>query len=419
MTSTGPIGLTRASAVPLAFGSIAGSGILSLPSAVYAESGSASALVWVLAAAACLPMLLMFRDAMAMSGDGDAVQTLVSRGLKPWVGSAMPLMFLFVVAIGLPAGCVVAGRYVEDGASVPGSAPAVAAAILAIALVANLLGGRVGRGVQLAGSAILVATGIALVVSGAGRTTRTVDVVPHPEDWGHVLPGVLLAFWAFVGFENLTFLGRELRRPAKDFLAVSAVALAVYGGFALGLTLTIAATVEQSAVDPVTGLLQLATSRSVQGGVAVVALAAMLINAAAWVRGVDRLVAGAAREGRLPRHLVRVRAARTALLACLFALSLLALTVRPDLVVSALAASSAVFVIIYLTCTVAYVRVVGLTPRSCLNALLVPAMLLTLVESGDRSLYGVTVALACLAWCFSGRRRGALSPAPCPGSSPR
>lgn len=400
MPSTRPTGLSRISATPLAFGSIAGSGILSLPSAVYSESGSASTLVWVLAAAACLPMLLMFRDAMSMSGDGDAIQTLVGRGLRPWVGAATPLMFLFVVVIGLPAGCVVAGRYVEDATSVTGSAPVAASAILVLALVSNLLGGRIGRGVQLAGSTVLVATGILLVVSGVGRATYPIDVVPNHQDWGHVLQGVLLAFWAFVGFENLTFLGRELRRPARDFLAVSAVALTVYGVFALALTLTIATTVEQGSVDPVTGLLQLATNRGAQAGVAVVALAAMLINAAAWVRGVDHLVAGAARQGRLPARLTDARLARTALLATLFGMALVLLTARPDLIVPALAASSAVFVLIYLMCTVAYVRIIGLTARSALNAVLVPAMVVTLVESGSRSLYGVVVAIACLGWCL-------------------
>ncbi|WP_415857141.1 hypothetical protein [Sinomonas sp. G460-2] len=44
-----------------------------------------------------------------------------------------------------------------------------------------------------------------------------------------LLPGVLLAFWAFVGFENLTFLGRDLRDPRRHFLPVSAVAPGLYG----------------------------------------------------------------------------------------------------------------------------------------------------------------------------------------------
>jgi amino acid efflux transporter len=41
-----------------------------------------------------------------------------------------------------------------------------------------------------------------------------------------LLPGVVLAFWAFSGFENLTFLSREFRRPERDYLPVSAIALA-------------------------------------------------------------------------------------------------------------------------------------------------------------------------------------------------
>lgn len=405
MRSTAPTRLSRVAAVPLAFGSIAGSGILSLPSAVYSESGSASTVVWVIAAAACLPMLVMFRDAMALSGDGDAIQALVARGLGRRIGAAMPLMFLSVVVIGLPTGCVIAGRYVEDGLGWPEAAAVLAPAILVAALAANLLGAGVGRGVQLAGGAILVATGAVLIVVGIGRAAHPVPLVPDASAWGHVLPGVLLAFWAFVGFENLTFLGRDLRDPARDFLPVSATALVIYGAFALGLTLTIAATVEQASVDPVTGLLQLASTSILQGGVAVVALAAMVINAAAWVRGVDHLMTTAARAADLPSRLATHPLHRTAVLGCLFTATLVILTVRPDLTVAALAASSAVFVLIYLICTVAYVRAVGVRPRTVLNALLLPAMIITLVASGTRSLYGVAVAGICLGWCFLHHRR--------------
>lgn len=407
MPSPRAAGLSRWSAVPLAFGSIAGSGILSLPSAVYAESGSASLLVWVVAAAACVPMLVMFRDAMSLSDNGNAIQTLVAGGLRPWVGAAMPLMFVCVVVVGLPAGCMVAGRYVEDGMGWPGSAPAAAAGILVTSLAANLLGGTVGRIVQLLGSAVLVATGIVLIASGASRATHPVSVVPDSADRGTMLAGALLAFWAFVGFENLTFLGRDLRDPRRDFFAVSVIALAIYGTFAVALTLTIAATVDIHFVDPVTGLLQIADDPRVQAGVAVVALAAMLINAAAWVRGVAQLIRGAAEAGQLPRYLAHRPPAQIALLACLFAISLAVLAIRPDLIVAALAASSAVFVLIYLTCIVAYLRVIGLRARTAANALLIPAMLVTLADSGSRSGYGLNVTAACLAWCYLRRSRTA------------
>ncbi|KNX35927.1 APC family permease [Luteipulveratus halotolerans] len=391
--------------MPLAFGSIAGSGILSLPSAVYAEAGTASVAVWIISAAACVPMLLMFRDAMALSGDGNAIQQLVTRGIAPWAGSAMPLMFLFVVVVGLPTGCIVAGQYAEDGLGWPRSPTIVAVAILVAALAANLLGGTAGRNVQLGGSAVLVVTGVFLIVTGARHGTHAMHVVPDASAWGSVLPGVLLAFWAFVGFENLTFLGRDLRDPIQDFLPVSIAALAVYGTFALGLTLTIAGTIDRHSVNAVTGLLQISTSPSVQAGVALVGLAAMLINAAAWVRGVDQLIASAVAERQLPRQLARQPLARTALLAGLFSVTIVVLTTNPHLTVGALAASSAVFVMIYLICIAAYVRAVGVRLRTTLNALLVPAMLATLIQSGTRPVYGLAVSVACLTWCYLRRKQ--------------
>ena len=56
-TETAGRGLTRWQAIPLAIGSIAGSGILFLPSAVYARAGNNSLLVWALSTLLCLPML--------------------------------------------------------------------------------------------------------------------------------------------------------------------------------------------------------------------------------------------------------------------------------------------------------------------------------------------------------------------------
>ncbi|WP_422935144.1 hypothetical protein [Sinomonas sp. P47F7] len=411
MTATKPSGLGRASAVLLAFGSIAGSGILSLPSAVYAQSGSGCLLVWAVAALLCLPMLVMFRDAMGLSGGGDAVQVLVSRGLRPWVGAAMPLMFLFVVVVGLPTGCAVAGRYVERGLGWGGGGAVVAGALLALALGANLAGARAGTLVQLAGGAALVTTGLVLVAAGSWDAPRPLDVVPSGAIGETLLPGVLLAFWAFVGFENLTFLGRDLADPRRHFLPVSAVALGLYGGFAVALTLAVSVRADQHSVDPVAGLLELATSPALQGLVAVVAAAAMLINAAAWVRGIDSLLAGSSRNGSLPRVFGASAWARTALLAALFTATLATLAADPSLTVDALAASSAVFVLIYLVCIVSYVRSHGPSARTVANLALVPVMAAALVQSGTRSVYGILVAAGCLAWSRTRARNG-------PGGSP-
>jgi amino acid transporter len=176
-------------------------------------------------------------------------------------------------------------------------------------------------------------------------------------------------------------------------------ALALYGAFVIALTMTIAVCVRQQDVDPLAGLLQLSDSSVMRAVVVAVAVTAMLINSAAWVRGVSQLMVNSARDGYLPAVMQRSQVIRTALLAVLFATTLTTLALAPELTVDALAASSAVFVLIYLICIVSYLRTFGLTVRTSLNALLIPVMAATLVQSGSRSAYGMIVAIGCLCWC--------------------
>ena len=147
--------------------------------------------------------------------------------------------------------------------------------------------------------------------------------------------------------------------------------------------------------------------------VVAVAVTAMLINSAAWVRGVSHLIVNVARDGYFPAVMQHSQAMRTALLATLFATTLTVLALAPELTVDALAASSAVFVLIYLICIISYLRTFGLTIRTSLNALLIPVMAATLVQSGSRSAYGLVVAIGCLCWCrFKSRTDGAATSTP-------
>jgi amino acid transporter len=108
-------GLGRWQALPLAIGSIAGSGILFLPSTVYATAGAESLVAWLVATAVCVPMLVMFRDIVRARPDGRGIEATVRLGLGDRVGDAVRLLFLAVVAVGLPSGAVVAGGVRRPG----------------------------------------------------------------------------------------------------------------------------------------------------------------------------------------------------------------------------------------------------------------------------------------------------------------
>lgn len=419
-------GLTRVKAIPLAIGSVAGSGILFLPSAVYVAAGSNSLLVWGVATLLCLPMLLMFEDMVRANPDGRSIEAFIRLGLGDAFARCVPVMFLALVVVGLPAGAFVAGRYVTGGF---GGGPAVvvtlAVAVLAGAVAANLAGVRTNVRVQGVTTWALVAVVAVLLASALPAAPARIDAtVPDLSRLGPVLPTAVLAFWAFAGFENLTFLSREFRNPDRDFLPVSVIALGVYGLLTILLTVAIAVRIPLPEVDDLVGLLQLAGTirphRLVAGTVTVIAVAAMLLNAVAWVWGVSRLVARAAESRILPVALAvesgGVPRRSVLLLAGLFTGTCALLTASPDLIVEAIATASAIFILLYLLTILSYFRVRGLTVRALLNLLVFAVMATSLVQSGWRTFYGVTVLLAALAVNVARRRveRGqprALSPA--------
>ena len=263
-----------------------------------------------------------------------------------------------------------------------------------------------------------MAMAVVLLASAAtGRGAGLAAVAPDLGGLGVLLPGVVLAFWAFAGFENLTFLSRELRQPERDFLPVSATALGLYGLLTVLLTVALAVRVPRGQIDQVVGLLQLARTMQprpvVVAAVTVIAFATMTLNAAAWVWGVSRLVAAAADAAVLPDALARtgsrgVPRRAVLLLGGLFAGTLTVLGLFPGILVDAVATAGAMFILLYLLSIASYLRVRGPSPRSVANLLLLLLLVLaaSLVRSGWRSVYGVVVLLLALAAMFLQRRRG-------------
>lgn len=395
----------------MAIGSIAGSGILFLPSAVYAEAGRESLLVWAVAIGLCLPMLGMFAEMVREHPDGDGIEAFVRAGLGNLLGRCVPLLYLAVVAVGLPAGALVAGRYLAHAAGAGRLVVGLtAAAVLMVALAVTAAGVRASARVQLAGAGALVVMSLVLIVAtlptvGAGTPVLT----PNLEHLGAVPGGVVLAFWAFAGFENLTFLAREFRHPERDMLPVSMIALAVYGILTVLLTAAIAIAIPREHVAPVTGLLQLAAQlpnpQVATAVVAVIALGAMLLNAAAWSWGTSRLTTTAARTGVLPRPLADTPGRALLLLAGLFTVVGGILAAFPGLLVQAIAATSSIFIVLYLLTILAYARTRGPSLRTALTLCPLAVFIAALAQSGWQSAYGPAVLAAAIATQLIHRHR--------------
>jgi len=410
--------LTLRDGVALAIGSIAGSGILFLPSLTYALAGRDVLLVWLGGTLLCLPMLFMFTAMVRLVPDGSGLEGFIARGLGPHVAATVPALFLSLVALGLPSGALVAGAYLR--AAVDGGTAiqlAGALAVLAVAIATNLAGAstsaRMGRGATWA----LLAVALALCALTYPQARHGYGAVaPTFGAPGPILSGIVVAFWAYAGFENLTFIAGEFRDPRRDFPRAMVIAFLAYGGLAVALTTTVAALVPRNRVDAVAGLFQLAQHVSpaplATGVIVAFALALMGLNATSWLWGMSRLVYASARARRLPgwfAHLdgrdIPARAI-VALGVTFVAVTGVAAAV-PGLLVGALTVASSVFLFLYLLCVVSYLRVEPHRGKQLAYGVFLVFLLALLASVGAKVLYPLAIFLvALLTSVLRERRRG-------------
>lgn len=411
-------GLGRLGGVAAGFASVVGAGLVAVPSALLHETGDAAVLTWLVAVALCLPMIVLFRDTVRRApGSSDPLRDTVRAGLGRRWGDLVPLMFGMVVIVGLPVNALVGAQALRSATGIPVPETVLVVLLFGTAVVTNLVGSAAGARVQQVGSVLLVAALVGFVAWSVTHAPQPVDVLPTAGSLGAVPAGVLVAFWAFVGFENLTFLARDLAHPRRDFLPVALLTLALLTTLAVALTVAVAVHAPASGVDPVSGMVDAAQALPLGGAVALVLAgavgAAILLNGLAWVRGIALVLASAAREGLLPGWLAgpdpRQPRRAIGLIAAGSSVTIATLHVVPGVVIDLLAAASAVFVVIYLICIAAYARSTGPRPWTLVNLALVPLLFWSLLDSGPRALYAVLVlAVAALLT----RRRRRLAPGP-------
>jgi len=295
-----------------------------------------------------------------------------------------------------------------------------ALAILSIAMAINLTGIKTGALIQTVITWGLLAIAVLLCVFTFPYAKGNYGAVePTFAALGPILSGIVVAFWAYAGFENLTFIAGEFKNPKRDFFLAMAVAFVAYGGLAVALTANLAAIVPQAEVNKVAGLFQLA--EKVQPTwlstwvITIFALALMQINANSWLWGMSRLLYSSANARRMPAYFARLDAKslpRRAILA--FGTVLLVMTCVfaffPQLLVEALTAASSVFMFLYALFLVSYVVSERRGWKTVLAVGLLIFLVITLFGAGVRLLYPVVVFLLALAASIL-RERKAQGPA--------
>lgn len=195
-------------------GVMVGAGIYVLVGAVVAEAGIWAPLAFILAGVIAAPTALSYAEFSTRLPEAAGEAIFVAKGLSlPWLGT---LVGMAIVAAGaISAAAVLRGGVGYLGA-VTGLPFTPSVVVLGLALMAVAIVGVLESLALAAVFTVVEVAGLAMVVF-AGFTA-----VPAPDwqaggdlVWSGVMAGAGLAFFAFIGFEDIVNMAEEVREPER------------------------------------------------------------------------------------------------------------------------------------------------------------------------------------------------------------
>lgn len=357
--------LTLKDGIPLAFGSIIGSGILFLPSLTYSLSGAYTFWVWIITTIICIPLTYIFSDMVKHVPDESGIEGFITAGLGRNVGGSIPLLLLGTVSLGMPSSALIVGEYVrnfmEGGLEIQ---LIIAFIIVMIGIFINLASIKTSAIIQLIITLSIIFVSIALLIFVKPHFIVNEIFVYSNQMTTGLIPGILMAFWAFAGFENLTFIAGEFKNPVRDLKYSMFIALFLSGLLYLLLSESCASHILQAKINSIAGLYQLAeiipSKNFATLTVTIFAFVAVQINFNSWIWGISRLIYSSAKSAKFPAYFsytnekhIPVKAIY--LLAFLFFITLLMSILFPLFIKKILVVVSVNFVFIYFLCMISYI----------------------------------------------------------------
>ncbi|MEQ4196955.1 amino acid permease [Streptomyces sp. YIM 103828] len=334
---------------------------------------------------------LVFTRLGTRAGSATGVAGYTAAGLGPRAGQAAAWCFLAGVVTGAPVVCLIGGAYVAELLGAGGRTAYVAALCLLVLVLAVRLGGvRTGTGLQLVLVAVLV-TLVVVAVAGAAPGARAAHWTPFaPGGWAGVARAASPLMLAFVGWEAVAPLTARLRDPRRQLPRVVGTAFAVTALLYLGLAVATVAALGPRAGGPVplAGLLRVAIGGYGPVLAAAAAVALTLAATHAYLTGATALATALAGGAGTRRGTAGVLAAVAATGALLLGAAWAGLVTTAQLV----AVPTALFLLVYLGCLAAAVRLLTGAVRLAAGAACAVVALL-LAGSGWAALVAAGVAV--------------------------
>jgi APA family basic amino acid/polyamine antiporter len=310
-----PPSLKRALSLPIlvlyGLGTIIGAGIYVLVGKVGSVAGMHTPMAFLVAAAVALVSAFTYAELAARFPKCAGEPVYIARGLRvPYLPVVVGLL---IVAGGIVSAATLARGfvgYLHVFVDVP---EAAAMAGLVLALGALAAWGIAESALVAAGTTLVEVAGLVLIVwvcrgSLATLPARVDELLPSmsPAAWPPILAGAVLAFYAFIGFEDMVNVAEEARAPVRDMpraiLLASLAATALYIVVTLVAVLGVAPATLAASEAPLALLYAQATGKD-PSVISIIGLVAVVNGALVQIVMAARVLYGMSREGWLPAAL--------------------------------------------------------------------------------------------------------------------
>jgi len=415
-STTAPSGrLSVGQGTALYVGAVLATGVIALPALAADVAGPASLVAWLGLAVLSAPLAATFAALGARYPDSGGVATYARLAFGGRAAAVVGWCFFLSIPAGGPAAAMWAGGYVE--AALGGGDGTVFATMLALMVVVpatNAFGVRVTGRVQLALAGLLTVFLLAAVLLSLPHADLG-NLRPFaPHGWLAIGPAAALLVWSFVGWETVTYLTAEFRRPARDVPRATAAAVIVVGLLYLSVafaTITVLGPGAGETDAPLGDLLAIGLGGSARVLAAAAALLLTLGAMNAYYAGAAKLGAALARDGALPAWLTYGSSAGEVPRRSLAVLSVLGMTTA--LVVTAagigpqplVLLTTGLFVTVYAVGVAAAVRLLPRHSKARAAALVAQvAAVVLLLMTGPYLVWPLVVAVAALLYLRLARR---------------
>jgi amino acid transporter len=298
--------------IALAVSMVVGSGLLGLPGlALQAGNLYEAALSWILIVLAVIPLIQVFTSLGLKYTSAAGLSRYVEEATGKWGAYSTTFVLSGTFILGIPALSMIGAEYLQKILSCSGiNTELIAITILLVITVLNMAGARNMSIINMASFCSLLMLVFVIIIFNIRFLASGISIaaaVPANFSgirYSHVWQICALLFWAFLGWENLSFGLEEFENPKQSIPVV-------YWGSFVGLSAlylllaftSIGAMANHIDVNGPAGLASLADNTPIAKILVFIMVLLIVANANSWVFVASRLVHSTARQHILPRYL--------------------------------------------------------------------------------------------------------------------